>query len=193
LTEDNVKPVNRETANAFRVAAESLDNETERGTVVLAAAWLDESLTAILAAYMKPAEKKEDLLAPGRPLGDFGTKITLADRLRLVHPSLLKSLDMVRKLRNDFAHISSDLTFETPSVKDRVALLLRENEDLILVMGNLLIKNGMASPPEGQELKIKHMLECLGAKKLFQYICAILNGALAAIKHDLKPADQQFG
>ncbi|WP_157896949.1 hypothetical protein [Pseudomonas putida] len=186
------KPANLQMANAFKQAAESLANETDRGSVVLAAAWLDESLTSILMAYMKPTERKDDLLSPGRPLGDFGTKIALADRLRLIHPSLLKSLDMVRRLRNDFAHIASDLTFETSSVKDRVSLIFRENEDLLLVMGNLLISNGMVSVDEGEKVKIENMVKCFGTKKLFQYTCAILNSALAVVKHNLRPAVQQY-
>ncbi|NWL48424.1 hypothetical protein DM819_21785 [Pseudomonas hunanensis] len=191
-TNDIPRQANMEMANAFKIAAESLADESERGSVVLAAAWLDESLTAILAAYMKPSEKKEDLLAPGRPLGDFGTKIILADRLRLVAPPLLKSLDMIRRLRNDFAHIASDLNFENQSVKDRVQIIFKDNEDLLLSMGDALLQNGMNLGPAGEKLRIEHMLKLFGAKKLFQYTCAILNAALAVIKFNLKPAEAQF-
>lgn len=182
----------REMADAFKVSAQSLADESDRGSVVLAAAWLDESLTAILATYMKPSGRQDKLLAPGRPLGDFGTKIILADRLRLVTPTLLKSLDMVRKLRNEFAHIASDLTFETPSVKDRVQLILKDNESLLITMGEVLVRNGMLLDSDGEKIKIEHMLECFGARKLFQYTCAFLNAALAGIKFNLKPAESQF-
>ncbi|SMC69463.1 hypothetical protein [Pseudomonas sp. URIL14HWK12:I5] len=189
--DDNPRHGNLEMANAFKLVAESLINETDRGTVVLATAWLDESLTAILRTYMKPSEKADDLFSPGRPLGDFGTKIILADRLRLVAPSMIRSLEIIRKLRNEFAHIASDLTFETQSVKDRVQNVFRENEDLLLVMGETLIEKGMSFGQE-DDLSIEHMLKRFGTRALFQYTCAFLNGALALVKFHLKPAEPQF-
>lgn len=189
--DDQPRPADVKMANAFKMVAEALADETDRGTVVLATAWLDESLTSILTSYMKPAGKSEDLLAPGRPVGDLGTKIILADRLRLVAPSLIKSLEIIRKLRNDFAHIASDLTFETQSVKDRVQNLIRENEDLLLVMGNTLVNKGMSFGQEN-DLRIEHMQQRFGTRGLFQYTCAFLNGALAVAKFHLKPAEPQF-
>lgn len=183
---------NHEMATALKVVAEALEGESDRGTVVLAAAWLDESLTAILAAYMKPGAKKDDLLSPGRPLGDFGTKIILADRLRLVHPSLLKSLDMIRRLRNEFAHIASDLTFETESVKARVNNFFRENEELISAMGKSLIEGGLMPGSGNDAVTIERMLKHFSIKRLFGYLCAFLNAALTLVKFHLKPAEQQF-
>ncbi|MFJ4056720.1 hypothetical protein ACIPZC_25200 [Pseudomonas sp. NPDC089743] len=181
----------QEMVTALKAVADGLADESDRGTVVLAAAWLDESLTAILTSYMAPVQKKDDLLAPGRALGDFGTKILLAERLRLVHPSLLRSLDMIRKLRNDFAHIASDLNFETQSVKARINNFFQENTDLIQIMGESLAAGGLIIG-EGKAITKEHMLSHLSTKKLFGYLCAWLNAALALVKFHLKPAEPQF-
>ncbi|QBF27438.1 hypothetical protein EXN22_17750 [Pseudomonas tructae] len=179
-------------ANAFKLVAESLINESDRGTIVLATAWLDESLTKVLTKYMRPAGKTDDLLNPGKPIGDFGTKIMLAERLGLVAPNLLKSLNRCRKLRNDFAHIASELTFETPSVRDRIQLILDENEDLLIVMGDTLRDAGMEFENGNDPLILKHILDRLGSKPLFQYACAFLNSALALIEFDIEPVEPQF-
>lgn len=186
------KTPNQEMANAMKVVVEGLAGESDRGTVVLAAAWLDDSLTSILAAYMKPDTKKDDLLSPGGAIGDFGTKIRLADRLRLAHPSLLKSLDIIRRLRNDFAHIASDLSFETESVKARVNNLFTENEDLINTMGRSMVSGGLIAGVENEDVTIHKMLSHVSTKRLFGYLCGLLNSALALVKFYLKPAEQQF-
>lgn len=177
-------------AEGFEAVAVSLMNESDRGTVVLAVAWLDESLTRIITKFLKPtSNSKENLLNPGQPIGDFGTKILLADRLQLIAPNLTQSLSLCRKLRNDFAHISSELTFDTQHVKDRVHELFRLNEDLLVTMGEVLTKSGMkigADDKESDVVTAKQMLETFGSKILFQHICGFINSALATIEYDIK-------
>ena len=98
---------------------------------------------------------------------------------------------MIRKLRNDFAHIASDLNFETQSVKARINNFFRENVDLIQVMGESLVSSGLMVG-KGKVITIEHMLDHFSTKKLFGYLCAWLNAALALVKFRLKPAVQQF-
>lgn len=181
-------------AEGFRSVVEALKEESDRGTVVLAAAWLDESLTRIIAKFLKPVSPvDEKLLKAGQPIGDLGTKIILAERLNLVHPDLLSSLSLMRKLRNDFAHLSSHLSFPTPNVKDRVSELFKRNEDLLLSMAETLIEAGMlAGPGKSGTITAKDMEEAFGSKQLFHYTCGFLNSALAIIEYDLKPSEPQF-
>lgn len=181
-------------ANGFKAVVESLKQESERGTIVLAAAWLDESLTKIISKYLKPiTASKETLLKAGQPLGDFGTKILLADRLNLVHPSLISSLSLCRKLRNEFAHLSSDLSFNTPHVKDRVDLLFHLNEDLLTTMGSTLVEAGMIIDMKNPEsISAKDMLGAFGPKQLFHYTCGLINSALAVIEYDIEPSKPMF-
>lgn len=180
-----------EMAKAFEAVSHGLASESDRGAAVLASAWLEDSLTRILLAYLKQGSKKDELLSPGCPAGDFGTKIILADRLGLIHPSMRKSLDTIRKLRNEFAHISSDLSFDTQSVKSRTANLFYENRDLVSVMGKILIDAGLIKNSSDQ-ITVDYMLEHFSRRQLFDYLIGFLNGGLALIRCHLQPAKQQY-
>ncbi|OPA88688.1 hypothetical protein BFW86_16735 [Pseudomonas fluorescens] len=186
-------PRNIAMAEGFKLVARSLDNESDRGSVVLAAAWLDESLTRIITKFLKPnTTQNEKLLKVGQPIGDFGTRIIIADRLRLITPNLISSLVICRRLRNDFAHLSSELSFATPYVQDRVDRLFKLNEDLIVVMGQSLYKAGITIRAELAEITAKDMLDAFGHKRLFSYTCGLINAGLALIEFDIRPCDPQF-
>lgn len=186
------QPRNVAMGNGFQSIVTALKDESDRGTVVLAAAWLDESLTNIIKKLLKPADK-EDLLNPGKALGDFGTKILIAERLKLINPTLVKSLTICRRLRNDFAHLSSNLSFSTPNVKDRVEVLFQINESLISVMGSTLLEAEMSFPGvENGELSAKKMHEVFGTRQLFHYTCGFINSGLAAIEFDTKEINSSF-
>ena len=178
---------------AFRKIVESLKDESDRGSVVLAAAWLDESLTRIIAKFLKPVSgNKENLLKAGQPIGDFGTRIVLADRLNLIHPNLIQSLTICRRLRNDFAHLSSDLSFSTASVKDRVEQLFKLNESILVSMGQVLEDVGMLGPAAKTAITATDMLHAFGHKQLFHYTSGFMNAALAVIEHDIYPNEALF-
>ena len=124
--------INQRVADCFSVIIEQLSAESDRGSVILAAAWADELVTELLAAFLcDPLNGKEQLLKVGGPIGDLGAKIDLAYRLGLMRVSAHRSLNLLRRLRNDFAHLSAPLTFKTPSVEDRVGEMLRLNEALL--------------------------------------------------------------
>lgn len=190
------KPATRNHAMAegFRAIVTSLQDESDRGTVVLASAWLDEALTRIISKFFKPVSKNgEKLLRTGQPLGDFGAKIVLADRLGLVNKNMIESLTACRKLRNDFAHLSTDLSFSTPEVKDRVEHLFKLNEDMLSVMGQVLKDAGMPiGAGDSTQVTGEHMLKKFGHKQVFHYTCGFINSGLAAYEHDVKPSDPQF-
>lgn len=86
-------------------------------------------MTQMLKKFLLPSkhesEKADELLGVGRPIGDAATKIDLLLRLGLLAPATYKSLHWLRKLRNDFAHLSSNLTFETDHVRDRIVVIIR--------------------------------------------------------------------
>lgn len=188
---EDLRSPQEEMAKAFETASRGLANESDRGAAVLASAWLEDSLTRILLDYLRQGSKKDELLSPGCPAGDFGTKIILADRLGLIHPSMKKSLDIIRKLRNEFAHLASDLSFDTQSVKSRTANLFYENRDLVSVMGKILIDADLIKNP-GEQITVEYMLEHFSSRQLFDYLIGYLNGGLALIRCHLQSAKQQY-
>lgn len=82
-----------------------LASESERSIVILGAARLDASLEALLKAVLQPSPGGNDeLFAPERPLGSLSAKIALAYRLGVIDRDLEHVLQMIRRIRNDFAH-----------------------------------------------------------------------------------------
>jgi len=56
------------------------------------------------------------------PIGKFSTRILLAFGLGLISEREYRELEVIRKIRNEFAH-SIDITFNHPSVSSRCKLL----------------------------------------------------------------------
>lgn len=59
----------------------------------------------------------------GAPLRDFGSKIRLSYALGIIGAKAKADLDLIRHIRNTFAHSRAELTFELPEVADACALL----------------------------------------------------------------------
>jgi DNA-binding MltR family transcriptional regulator len=92
----------------------------DRGTALVAAAWLDDALEVrIRAAFRSDKGTADDVFRPDGPLGSFAARIKIAYLLDLIEPLARRDLDLVRRIRNDFAHARSDLYFKTPRIKDR--------------------------------------------------------------------------
>lgn len=112
-----------------------LEKESDRGCVVLAFAWMDEQITINLRRYLLPSgkgsEKSDELLGPGKPLGDASAKIDLCCRLGIIIPRTRDSLHLMRRLRNEFAHISSPLTFDAPGVRSRILAIVDLERDIL--------------------------------------------------------------
>jgi hypothetical protein len=103
--------INAEDKQAREIAAEigdlvkGLAKEGERAAVVVGAARLDLALEHLLKKAMHPHPGGSDnLFDQERPLGTFFSKIALAYRLGLIDKDVEQALQLVRKIRNNFAH-----------------------------------------------------------------------------------------
>jgi DNA-binding MltR family transcriptional regulator len=117
---DGIPEPMKATMTAVRKFRKALTPETDRGCALMAAAFLDETLKELLKANLvndtKLAHKVFD--ASG-PLGSFSSRIDMAYLLGLIPKNALRDLHVLRKIRNDFAHVSDNLSFETPNISDR--------------------------------------------------------------------------
>ncbi len=107
-----------------KTALEILDAEfagaSDRAAVIVAAAILDDALRDLLkCAMVEEALNESDVFRPSQPLGSFSARVKLAHLLGLIDESEKRRLNLVARVRNDFAHLVSDLSFATPSVADR--------------------------------------------------------------------------
>jgi DNA-binding MltR family transcriptional regulator len=97
---------------------------SDRAVAVVCTAIVENRLTALLKAAMKPDDKvHEDLFRPSGPIGSLATKIKLAYMLGLIHPDVYEDLLLVTKIRNEFAHSVKITSFDDPSVKSRIGQL----------------------------------------------------------------------
>jgi hypothetical protein len=101
--------------------------ERGRGAVLVGVARVDAALEHLLQAVMTPAPAKGDgLFLPDRPLGSIGAKVALASRLGLVDASVERALNVLRKLRNAFAHSAESASLADPAHSSRLAEVYAE-------------------------------------------------------------------
>jgi DNA-binding MltR family transcriptional regulator len=93
--------------------------ETDRGTIVVASAYLDDLLAGMLRKHFVDEPKVVDeLLDCQGPLGTYSSRISLAYCLGLIRDDQFKDLNTVRKIRNEFAHSHQSLSFAEPPISD---------------------------------------------------------------------------
>lgn len=104
----------------------SLLDESERAAVILAAARLDVDLERLLKRLLAPHPGGNDPLFEGdRMLGTFSAKICFAHRLGAIDPAFEHALQILRRIRNDFAHQLDQENLSTQRQKLRVLELVR--------------------------------------------------------------------
>ncbi|MEH0166709.1 MltR family transcriptional regulator [Roseateles microcysteis] len=102
---------------AFRRA---LSDESDRGCALFAAAYLDTALEGLFRASILEGKKTDEELFEGSaPLATFSARIKLAYYLGIVSAEVRADLETIRKIRNDFAHDATILSFESQSIADR--------------------------------------------------------------------------
>jgi len=114
-------------AKRFSDFRKALTSESDRGCALFAAAYLDKSLSDLL--YVSLVENKkieEDLFKSQGPLSTFSARIKFAYYLGKISPSERRDLDVIRAIRNDFAHHAEEMTFDIQSVRDRCTNLVHQ-------------------------------------------------------------------
>src|SRR5271165_2606199 len=100
-----------------------LYNESDRGCVLVAAAYLDKQLAEVLQARMIDDSGVQKFFESSQPLGSFAARIAIARYLGIISEKVRRALDTIRKIRNDFAHNLEFENSENQSVKARCANL----------------------------------------------------------------------
>ena len=104
----------------------SLLDESERASVILAAAHLDSDLETLLKHLLIPHPGGTDPMFEGdRMLGTFSAKISIALRLGAISNDYEHALQLVRRIRNDFAHQLDHESLASPKQKARLDALVR--------------------------------------------------------------------
>ncbi|MGA3288572.1 MAG: transcriptional regulator [Bacteroidota bacterium] len=95
------------------------NTESERGAALTAAAFLDQRLLEVLQAFLADTNELENLLeGQNAPLGSFSSRISACYCLSLIDESEFKDINIIRRIRNEFGHKWSGVTFRSQKVND---------------------------------------------------------------------------
>jgi len=98
----------------------SLTSETDRGSVLMAAAFIEDKLLQMLKDFMVKNKSIQKKIFEGNgALATFSSKIQMAYLLGLIPKNIFDDLNILKRLRNDFAHNAKPISFKTDYVKDR--------------------------------------------------------------------------
>lgn len=115
------------TLDQIKAFTEELKIQTDRGVALIAAAVLDELLEMLLTARLLEVgrDRHDALFGRGKPLDLFSAKIELGFQLGLYPNATRTQLEMIRAVRNEFAHSIEPLTFSNPQVDPQLGENLR--------------------------------------------------------------------
>lgn len=188
--------ISTESNQLFADYIEQLEKESERGTVIVSAALMDEALAELIKAKLvpSPGKDKDDELFVGSyaPLGTFSARIDFAYRLGIIAPSTRSSLHLLRKLRNDFAHSSLHMSFQTNSVKSRIKELFKLNKPFFDVLWDVIIKQNnphvveMTKSIESKK-SIDHIIKVAGQRGMFEILVSLTAYSLKQRNQDIEP------
>lgn len=100
---------------------EFYDNSPHRGLGIALPTILENRLTEALKIVMRrDATIEKDLFRGPGALGSFAVKIQLAYMLGLIAKDTYRDLDILRKVRNDFAHNVKVKTFDDQRISNRI-------------------------------------------------------------------------
>ena len=104
---------------------DEFQGESDRACAVLGAAFLDEQLRALLEAFFvdDPNRMQDIFEKAASPLATFSSRINMAYALGFLAPREIRDLNLIRKIRNEFAHELHDVSFVSPSIASRCAEL----------------------------------------------------------------------
>lgn len=114
---------------------QQLSHESDRGAVLVVAAYIDAALEVLLAAFFvepkiegkkKRKDYKDSLFGPKGALGSFSAKEVLAHACGLISWIEFAEIKAIRKVRNKFAHDVFGARFDKEEIK-KLWLSLRGN------------------------------------------------------------------
>lgn len=97
-----------------------LEEESDRGVIVVATTLLEDALTAALKKALIQFDEKEfdDFVSFNGVAGTFSARIKLAFGLGLITKEIRISLDIAREMRNACAHARQAIGFDTSEIRN---------------------------------------------------------------------------
>jgi mannitol operon repressor len=126
-----------EDVKEFSAFLAEFQNETDRGAALVGAALIDDRLDRLLRSHLCDCKATSELLDGGMaPIGSLSARIRLAHALGLIADHERAECDVIRKVRNAFAHRMHGLTFAAQDVNDLCQTLRANTPDSARFGGN---------------------------------------------------------
>jgi mannitol operon repressor len=113
--------------------SQELNKETERGEVLLAAAYLDYLLGELIATKIVVAPEESKNLGlfegPTAPLATFSARLRVAYAFGLLSKDEYDDINLIRDIRNKFAHQLTGLSFSADAIAVRCHRLISAKVD----------------------------------------------------------------
>jgi hypothetical protein len=90
--------------------------ENDRACGVLNASWVEQMLETAIKRRLRP-DCPAKLFDYDGPVGTFSARIMMGYALNLFGPNTRHDLDLIRTIRNEFAHCQLPLSFDIPEIK----------------------------------------------------------------------------
>src|ERR1035437_4275190 len=102
----------------FLGAVKNLRQRTHSTTVIASAAIMDTQLEKCLKKAMRPMPQTmyKEIFGSMRPLGSLASKITMTYALRIVEKEVYAQFELMRNIRNAFAHSTESLHLGSPEI-----------------------------------------------------------------------------
>ena len=106
--------------------------ESDRGWVIFGASILDDDLETLLRAHcLQEANIVKKIVDPlfrvYAPFSTLSAKIHVSFAMALFTEQLHTTLDLIRRIRNDFAHERKSVSFQTPRYQSQLRAILNSS------------------------------------------------------------------
>lgn len=94
--------------------------QSDRAAGIVSGSILEEILQRMITAFLMSHPNISKTMFDGvSPLSTFAAKIDLSYHLGLINETEYKDLNLIKKIRNEFAHSIKAISFDTNIIKDR--------------------------------------------------------------------------
>lgn len=101
------------------------ESQIDRSVAITSSSWVEDALESTIKSRLRPLNSTEldQLFSFDRPLGNFGSKIRFAYALGLYDKGIRNSLEIIREIRNAFAHGRKFITFNDEQIIKKTSKL----------------------------------------------------------------------
>jgi len=118
----------------YNIHKDEFSKESDRASVILTSSIIEELLGKLLLCRLAPTPAASDELLDGAnaPMSTFSSRISVCYRIGLISATLARDLNIVRRIRNEFAHNVIGANFSNRATTNRIGELAKSISGMML-------------------------------------------------------------